>query len=396
MRSGSMTAIALLLLVGCQDKKTDTPSPSAGTAADAKSTTATSQEPVTLLGPLAGQIKGKPFIPDAVILEGNTLSFKLGKDFFPDMEIKFDLPEKDKGKLEGKEWKLGGKEFGDPMLHVSAKEPGGPASMEPTWPNEYSMTLKITKQTAKSVEGTIDLRVSKPANTQLAGKFTATVRKTLEDPLDADDAPYIQGKIAFVGPWKQEKLAVGFVGKGADGKPYSNMAGVTISANSPGGGATSMTFAPQLTSLTNTKAGPGYRHTKLAPGEYVVYVRRGDGLAAWKKVTVKEGDQLTEDLTIDPAKLGDVEVTLPDEEAKDDFEWQVALIPVQAVTPDLNFGYGFAGAEAKKGQKTITVKGVLAGKYKVVRGKSEGEVEVVAGKSTAVTLVRVDPKKNKS
>jgi hypothetical protein len=399
MRSGSMTAIALLLLVGCQDKKSDTPSPGGSTAADVSSkppTTGTPQEPVTLLGPLAGQIKGKPFIPDAVILEGNTLSFKLGKDFFPDMEIKFDLPEKDKGKLEGKEWKFGGKEFGDPRLHVSAKEPGGVPSTEPTWPNEYSMTLKITKQTAKSVEGTIDLRVNKPANTQLAGKFTATVRKTLEDPLDADDAPYVQGKIAFVGPWKQEKLAVGFVGKGTDGKHHSNMAGSTISAEFTGGGATSLTFAPQLTSLSNTKAGLMYRHTKLAPGEYVVYVRRGDGLAAWKKVTVKERDQLTEDLTIDPAKLGDVVVTLPDEETKDEFEWQVALIPAAAVSPDLNWGYGFAGAEAKKGQKTITVKGVLAGKYKVVRGKSEGEVEVVAGKSTDVTLVRVEPKKNKS
>jgi len=393
-----MTAIALLMLVGCQDKKSDTPAPGAGTAGDiSKPPTADlGPEPVVVMGPVAGQIKGKPFIPDSVTLEGNTLAFKRGKDFFPDMEIKFDLPAKDKGKLEGKEWKLGGKESGDPMVLVSVNEPNGPFNTEPTWPNEYTMVLKITKQTPKTVEGTIELQVKKPANTQMAGKFTATVRKTLEDPLDADDAPYVQGKIAFVGPWKQEKLAAGFVGKGADGKHYSNMAGSSISADNPGGGATSLTFAPQLTSLSNTKAGLIYRHTKLAPGEYVFYVRRGDGLAAWKKVAVKQGDQLSEDLTIDPAKLGDLVVTLPDEEANDEFEWQVALIPAAAVSPDLNWGYGFSGAEAKKGQKTITVKGVLAGRYKVVRGKSEGEVEVVAGKSTAVTLVRVDPKKNKS
>ena len=110
---------------------------------------------------------------------------------------------------------------------------------------------------------------------------------------------------------------------------------------------------------------------------------------------MKEGDQLTADLTIDPAKMGDVVVTLPDEEANDDVEWHLALIPAEVVSPDLNFGYGFSGAEVKKGQKTITVKGVLAGRYKAVRGKSEAMVEIVAGKSTAVTLVRVDPAKKK-
>src|SRR5262245_2310348 len=396
MRSRSMAAFAFLVLVGCHDKKSDMPAPGAGTAADASSappTASTGPEPVLVFGPVAGQIKGKPFIPDAVILEGNTLAFKRGKDFFPDMEIKFDLPAKDKGKLEGKEWKFGGKEFGDPMVIVSAEEPNGVSSSVPTWPNDYTMTLKISKQSARSVEGMIDLRINKPANTQLAGSFKATVRKTLEDPLDADDAPYIQGKITFVGPWKEEKLAAGFIAKGTDGKHHSNMAGVTLSANSPGGGATSLTFAPQLTSLTNTKEGPGYRHTKLAPGDHVVYVRRGDGLAAWKRVTLKEGDQLTVDLTIDPAKLGDVVVTLPEEEVNEEFEWQVAMIPAEVALPDLNWGFGFSGAEAKKGQKTITVKGVMAGKYKVVRGKSEGEVEVVAGKSAVVTLIRTDPKK---
>ena len=54
-------------------------------------------------------------------------------------------------------------------------------------------------------------------------------------------------------------------------------------------GITSLSFEPQITSLANTKTALTYRHTKVAPGEYVVYVRRDDGLAAWKKVTVKAG-----------------------------------------------------------------------------------------------------------
>jgi hypothetical protein len=54
---------------------------------------------------------------------------------------------------------------------------------------------------------------------------------------------------------------------------------------------------------------------KLAPGDYVVYVRRGNVPAAWKRVTVKDGDRLTVDRQIDPPTTGSVVVTLPDEEA---------------------------------------------------------------------------------
>jgi hypothetical protein len=390
MRFRFLLLPALPLLVGCPDKKADPPS--AGTVSVTRAATTSSGDPSPAAA-VAGLIKGKPFTPDQVVFEGKTLSFRKGKDFFPEAEIKFDLPEGTRADLKGREWTFTRGKFEDPMVTVATTEGKGIPKTDMVWPEDYTLTVKITGQTPKTVEGTIDLRVTKPANTHLTGTFTATVKKTLEDPLDADDAPYIQGKIAFVGPWKKESLAAGFVGKGADGKSYSNMAGTTLSAEFAGGGATSLSFAPQLTSLTNMKTGPGYRHTKLAPGEYVVYVRRGEGLAAWKKVSVKEGDQLTIDLTIDPAQMGEVVVTLPDEEAKDDFEWHLALIPAEAVSPDLNWGYGFSGAEVKKGQKTVTVKGVLAGKYKVVRGKSEGQVEVVAGKSTPVTLVRSEPKK---
>jgi hypothetical protein len=69
------------------------------------------------------------------------------------------------------------------------------------------------------------------------------------------------------------------------------------------------------------------------------------------------------------------------------------VIPAGVEIPGGTFNFAFDTVEVKKGQKTATVNDVPAGKYKVVRGKSEAEVEVVAGKSAAVTLVRTDSKK---
>src|SRR5258708_2421966 len=37
--------------------------------------------------PASGRLQGRPFNPDRVELEGNKLTFRQGKDFFPDLEI---------------------------------------------------------------------------------------------------------------------------------------------------------------------------------------------------------------------------------------------------------------------------------------------------------------------
>ncbi len=388
MRSRCLYLLVILALVGCQNKKAD---PQTAPVVMPKN------DPRTSTPELSGSIKGKPFKPDQVNYEERKLSFRMGKDFFADMEIWFALPQSDDPKLEGKEWKYGGDHFGSPVIQLSVREGQPLPSTDFAFPNDYTMTLKITKQTSKSLEGSLDLRVGKPGNTHLTGTFTATIKKMAADPPDADDAPYVRGKIIMVGNWQKESLSAGFVGKGTNGKDSLNLAGTNFS---PAGSefATSETFKPQLTSISNHATnGLGYKHVKMAPGDYNVYVRRGEVVAAWKKVTVKEGDQLTVDLTIDPAKMGSVVVTLPDEEANDKTETILSLVPLEFDRFDIPFDMWIRNAckvaDVKMGNKTVTIDGIPAGKYRAVRGKSEAEVEVVAGKKTAGTLVRNVSKK---
>jgi hypothetical protein len=379
--------LILLAIVGCEEKKGAGPAPGQTDPQPKVETPALPAE-------VSGSIRGKAFQPDHVALEGHKLSFTKGKDFFPDLEITFDLPGPSDAPLAGKEWTLGGaNHFDHPFVQVANKEGQGLPQTEFVNPADYSLTLKITKQTPKSVEGTIDLRCSKPPNTRLTGRFSATIARSAADRPDADDAPFVFGRIAVVGKWEKESLTAGFVGTGPDRKIYSNGAGTTFT---PGDNsfATSTTFKPQLTSIFNSALnGPGFKHVRMAPGDYLLYVRRGEVLAAWQKVTVKAADQLTVDLTVDSAKMGSVEITLPDEEATDKSESRLYLVPQEFAKSDLWLRNEFTAANVKAGEKKVVVQGVPAGKYRAMRGKSEAEVEVAASKSVPVTLVRSDSKK---
>jgi len=387
MRSWSISIFALVLLVGCQNKLSDSGQAGSSTTGDVRSTTGgtggeTPKDAVT------GMIKGKPFMPDSIVLEGTRLSFKKkGKDVFAEQEITIELPVKEGEQLQGKEWKLGGK-FGDPTVLVAEMGENNLPKTDFVFGQDYTATLRITKQTATTVEGTIDLQVKNPGNTFLRGTYTASYKKSPFAPLGPEDAPYVHGKIIVKGNAKQEKLVAGFVGMGADGKPHSNSAGYPVQIGEPGF-VTSSTFAPQLTSLTNTKEdGVAYRHVQMPPGDYLVYVQRNEIMFTYKRVKVKEGDQLTVDLTVDPSTAGDLVVTLPATQAKSPTESFVSLIPFGSDLPNLGPGseHYFRVATVKPGETKVTVGGVPAGSYWAVFGTLRNEIQVVAGKSTEVKL----------
>jgi hypothetical protein len=394
MRLRTATLLCALVLGGCQEKK-----PTPGVAVlpenlppEPGPTTAGSAAADTPSTPVAGAVQGKPFKPDVVKLEGNRLSFRVGKDFFADAEIAFDLPSDRGPTLQGKTWAFNG-EFEAPPLFVAVRAAKGDLpKTEIVFSKDHTLRLTFTRQTKTNIEGTIDLKVKSLPDTHLAGTFTAEAKKAATDPLDAADAPYVRGAVKLGDLTPEETVVAGFTGKGADGKEYSNSAGMPLfmKGKPTGSHVTSLTFAPQMTTLMGRDKGdPEYRHTHVPPGDYVVYFKLGDVVAAWKRLTVKAGDALTIDLTVDPKTFGEVVVTIPPEEAKATAEWPLELVPADAV-PDLRSRsyYAFQAAEVKKDQKTVTVKGVPAGKYRAVRGESEADVEVAAGKSVAVTLVR--------
>lgn len=389
MRLTRVSLLSALIAAGCEVKNAEisspTPSPSSPpSSVSGKDASGNANAPV------AGMIKGKPFTPETVTLTGRELKFRVGKDFFADAEVYFTLPGNDGDNLEGREWKFSG-EFGAPIVVMSMRQPGGglPEHLH-VFGSDHTMTVRISKVTSDGVEGQIDFRATKLENTYLRGTFQGKREKTAGEPLDASDAPYVHGKIQLNGEWKEESLAAGFTGKAADGKPHGNATGTTFK---PGGGgwATSASFKPQLTSILD-KDGIQYRHTKVPPGEYLVYAMRGGIPAAWKKVTVKPGDQLAVDLTIDLANSGSLVVNLPDEEANDNFEARVELYPDGVEVPGGGRFLVFGAAEAKKGEKSVTIKNVPVGKFLVVRGKSEATVEITKDKEATVTLVRKAPK----
>ena len=130
----------------------------------------------------------------------------------------------------------------------------------------------------------------------------------------------------------------------------------------------------------------------MSPGEFVVYVCRNGVVADYKKVSLKEKDLLTVDLAIDPAKAGRVAATLSATEAMGQFDSEsFYLVPLE-FDVSVYIRSVFRAAAVGKGDRSVTLEGVPAGKYLAIHGKSEAKLEVVAGRETAITMKRVEPK----
>lgn len=396
MRLRRAVVVPLLFVFGCQDRKADGPAVVDVTGGPAIAVSATAPAPATTAAPevdrpgprpLTGSIAGQPFRPQDVSMEGmkdgSLLMFRQTLEG-GEASIQFLLPVPSGDQLAGRDWKFGGN-LGDPVLIVTRSK-AEPANV---FGPDYTMTLRVTRQTREKVEGDIDLTVKNPADTALTGSFRAAYRKSPTDPLEPADAPYVHGTITIQNPKKTEKLAAGYVGVGADGKPYANEVGFPVDVGQTGYAPIPSPQRPsQVSWLSSTPDAIRYRHLNVPPGDYLVYVRRDTILSAWQRIQLKAGDQRTNDFTIDPAATGEVVVTLPATKAKDPAESSLALVPLKADLPELGLGSEtyFNVATVKPGETTITVPGIPAGKYRAVRGTDVAEVEVVAGKAVSVTL----------
>jgi hypothetical protein len=392
MRLRRALVIALVSVAGCQDKKPDgapAAPPAENTGVAAATAGPATRTPPPDKGPaLDGSLEGHVFRPTEISVEGlkeGPLLILRKKETDGDSNVQMLLPVPDGEKLAGRDWTFGQKEA-DPPITISR-----PNQKEATivFAPDYTMTLRFTNQARDTVNGVIDLVVKKPADTWIKGEFRATYRKSPTAPLGPEDAPYVQGRIVVKGAKKVEKLGAGYVGVGADGKPYSNEAAFPIDVGEPVYIPIPSSEKPsQLTWLASTGDGITYRHLNVPPGDYLVYLRHDTVMSAWKRIKLKDGDQQTIDLTIDPATTGEVVVTFPESAATDPAEMSLSLVPAKADLPELGLGseHYFNVATVKKGDKTVKVSGIPAGKYRAVLGTNEAEVEVLAGKSAAVTL----------
>jgi hypothetical protein len=392
--AGGFAALALWMLVGCGGSNTGrapAPAPGPQPGSDARPGPAPATDLYELdpakhvipAAPATGRLQGKPFTPDRVELEGDKLTLRSGKDFFPDQEVAILLGDKAKPadglKLVVKptqKWT-----DGIPSLHVATRS--GDALPDTKFVNDdYSLTLELGKPDKGKVPGKIYLCLPDSQRSHLAGTFVAQRKRSLSDPPGEDDVPFIQGSVSP--PAKKDQMVnVGYVGRTADGTVISDGAG-TKPFGEGGGGARSASFAPRTAGLRLEKFTPHFDFTNLPPGRYLVFARYESGAAAWAWADVAAGGKVTANLTLDEAKVGTVAVKVPAGAG------DARLVPSDLGTPppddrfldQLAFSLNLK-AEAKDGAATAKVP---AGKYQVRAANLRADVEVTAGKTATVEL----------
>ncbi|MBA4189388.1 MAG: hypothetical protein C0467_15435 [Planctomycetaceae bacterium] len=334
--------------------------------------------------PARGRLRGKPFTPDRVELEGKRLSFRQGKDFFADLELSLQLNDK-KDLTDGlKQIVRTSQKWSDgiPSLQVSSRE-GKNLPDTKFISDDYALTLELGKATKGKIPGSIYICLPDSHRSYLVGTFVAQRKRTLYEPPGEDDVPFIQGTITPPAK-KDQTVWVGYVGQLADGKVISDSAGSTA-FDTGGGGVRSQTYAPRMAGLRFEKHVAKFDFVNLPPGRYLVHARLSDGPAGWVWANVAAGDRITTDLKLEAFKLGTVEVKVPTRVN------EVRLVPTDLGTPppDANFLRTLANTLDLKGKAmdgVAKITNVPVGKYQVRAGDLQADIEVVVDETVKVEL----------
>jgi hypothetical protein len=340
-------------------------------------------------GPPAGRLDGKPFTPNRVEFTEKSLVFRQGNEFDPDLELKVALrPDPGKPILPVTLTVKPDQKWADanlPAVTTLAKSgTGTPRNV--LVPEGYALTLEAGPREQGKVRGRIYLCLPDPAKSYLAGTFEAEWVRDFNSPPDAEDAPFVQGKVTHAGA-KGAMLTVGYAGLTAAGEVVSDSAGLPVGTE---GAVQSNFYKPRLATVSADAAGTKYDFTKLPPGLYVVYARLKDGPLTWQKAEVKADGKHTLDVALDVANAGTVEVKVPA-----DLKGGLRLAPHEFGVPDpndlLSTNLGLALdllAEPKDGKATF--RNVPPGKYAIMTATGAitrlGAVEVAAGKTATVEL----------
>ena len=338
-----------------------------------------------------GMLGGRAFTPDRVALEGKSLTFRRGAIFFADQQITIffaDYKPTDAVKLTVKptqKWHEGK----TPSLHISQRQ--GEDLPNNVFVNDgYALTLELAPRQDGKIAGSIYLSLPGGQMDYLAGTFTAVYDRELSDPPEADDRPYIAGRISHSGKPKQSLVIRYAALPAAGGDPISDMVGSQVVQQGGISAVRSTTNAPRVVSLRPGKMGEEYDCARLPPGKYFLVVRLDDGPPGWKLVDVVADSKIDAPLAIPTAPAGNVEVTVPGK-----FGGQVQAIPSGLKLDDPTGAFttsvsGALGAYGNVADGKASLKNLAPGKYDVsLRTGSavyRAEVVVESGRTAKVEL----------
>jgi hypothetical protein len=371
---------SLLTGAGCRDRTNAT----TGDGLSVAPAPASSQVPegwsldmrtlVTPAAPASGRLGGQEFRPDEIELDGNQLTFRQGRRPDPQGEIKITLS--------------GGAEFGrgfklevtaeqgiagTPHIHASWKIPADPLPRSDIFIHKYALKLELDKTGSEKLQGRIYLCLPDEAYSFLAGTF--------EVPAASLSGSQIVGRVTFREPPRQQHhITVGFLGHDSAGTMRSGFVGSDVAPGSNGWVSSSGNRMQW-----SQKEGVTYRHERVPPGFYLVFMTWGSRAMAWRWIEVKDRMDSTVDLLIDPADLGELEVQVT--AGRQPLRVQVVPLPpagqaAPARLPEaawqLSAYVASLSVEVPAGKDRAEFPGLRAGRYRVLAGKQAADVVVKA------------------
>lgn len=339
-------------------------------------------------------MKGEPFQPNTVrvmqIENELWLTFRQGKDFFPEYSVDMQVPIPESG-WEGATLEFGGNHPTGPALRLTWPKPGSSFGDDATVRGDaYSLRLQLGRPQGKQVSGTIELQVAAPTKTSLVGSFQAELQPSPNKAPAAVDAPYVTGVLRVPGNGNGMAVAAAFYGVGNGGISKSADTVRKTFEGRPGEWAASSTSSPRLTLWYDADKGIQYKHMSLEPGEYVVALKWGNVWGAWQKVSVHPGSEIKLDLSVEESEVGKLTISLPEAQQPSNlgFGEQVpSVIPVELGFDAEVFPVDFEVSQDFNSTAPVTLPAVKAGRYLVRWRKCEAEVEVKPGEETTVTLM---------
>ncbi len=170
----------------------------------------------------------------------------------------------------------------------------------------------------------------------------------------------ITGTVTILGR-RPAELRAGYVGLTAAGEKHTCFAGATLSSTR--GSVTCTTYKPRISVMEFDIAGIRFRHEKVEPGTYFVYVRAGDTATFGRRVTVASGQaQVSVPIQVDLRRLGALKVAV----ARTGNPTNVMVCPAQARgVPHSPDAWTSLGQDKDVGKGPVLFSGLAPGWYAV-------------------------------